>query len=222
MGTDDLFKRRKARKSEATAREKELRESYDKVLIVCEGEKTEPIYLEALRKFFDLSQTNIVIDPDSDSSPTSVVKYARKQIAKEREVPYDRVFCVIDRDRHADFVDAMNLIEGYRSRQTQLEAIVSHPCFEYWLLLHFEYTTMVFGVSGGSPCDDLIAKKLKIYIPNYAKADYESIETLVNQVQIDQAVSFAQRANEAAKREKRVSPATQMPILVEYLKNLKN
>ncbi len=222
MGTDDLFKRRKAKKADAIARGKELRESYDKVLIVCEGEKTEPIYLEALRAFFDLSQTNIVIDPKSDSSPTSVVKYAKKQITKETEAPYDRVFCVIDRDRHADFHDALNLIEGFRSRYTKLEKIVSNPCFEYWLLLHFEYTTMGFGTSGGSPCDDLISKKLKIYIPNYVKANIDSIEALINRPQIEQAVKFAQRANDTAQQEDRASPITEMPTLVEYLKNLKN
>ena len=49
MGTDDLFHKRKARKVTQLQRAKESREPYDKVLIVCEGEKTEPHYLMALR-----------------------------------------------------------------------------------------------------------------------------------------------------------------------------
>jgi hypothetical protein len=78
MGTDDLFSKRKATKVKQLQRAKESRKPYDKVLIVCEGEKTEPYYLIALRDHLKLSQANIKIDPNCDSSPTSVVKYAKE------------------------------------------------------------------------------------------------------------------------------------------------
>jgi hypothetical protein len=37
------------------------RESYDLVLIVCEGQETEPNYLESLREHVDLSSVNVVM-----------------------------------------------------------------------------------------------------------------------------------------------------------------
>jgi len=44
MGTDNLFHKRKAKKAVDLARRKALRAPYAKVLVVCEGEKTEPYY----------------------------------------------------------------------------------------------------------------------------------------------------------------------------------
>lgn len=41
MGSDDLFKKRKARKLRDISRKKRTRELYKRVLIVCEGQKTE-------------------------------------------------------------------------------------------------------------------------------------------------------------------------------------
>ena len=40
MGSDDLFKKRKARKLRDISRKKRTRELYKRVLIVCEGQKT--------------------------------------------------------------------------------------------------------------------------------------------------------------------------------------
>jgi hypothetical protein len=221
MGSDNLFQKRKARKTEELKRRKESREQYDKVLIVCEGEKTEPYYIAALRDHFKLSSANIVIDPNSDSSPTSVVGYAKGLILENKNDPYDRVFCVIDRDRHADFDKAIAQIAGFSSKATKMEAIVSTPCFEYWILLHFTFTTKNFGVSGESPCQDLIRNELKSYLAEYQKAD-ASILTALVQEQLGMAIANSQRAYEEASRNGTDNPLTTMHILVEYLKNLKS
>lgn len=221
MGTDDLFRKRKARSAKAISRQREQRESYDKVLIVCEGEKTEPYYITALRDHFGLSQANIVIDPKSDSSPTSVVKYAKELIKENSTDPYNHVYCVIDRDRHADFQKAVDQVNGFRSKETELHLIISSPCFEYWILLHFVYTTKAFGASGDSPCQELISTELKQYIPDYEKGNAAIMADLV-QNQLGTALANAKRSFEAAQRDGTDTPKTEMHILVEYLKNVKN
>ena len=76
MGSDDLFHKRKARKAEDSARKKSKRQSYDRVLVVCEGEKTEPIYFEEIRVMLELDSANIEIDGSSGSSPINVVNHA--------------------------------------------------------------------------------------------------------------------------------------------------
>lgn len=220
MGTDDLFHKRKAKKTEDLKRHKQSREPYDKVLIVCEGEKTEPHYLIALRDYLKLSQANIKIDPDSDSSPISVVSYAKDLIKQSEKDPYDHVYCVIDRDRHATFDTAIAQINGYRNKSTKLHAIVSNPCFEYWILLHFTYTTKLFGTSGDSPCMDLIKNDLKTYINDYEKGD-KNIMLPIIKSGLDTALAYAKKANETAKRNGTDTPTTQMDELVVYLKNLK-
>ncbi|MBN1547133.1 MAG: hypothetical protein JW902_10780, partial [Syntrophaceae bacterium] len=59
MASDQLFHRRKARKADALRRETQKREPYDVVLIVCEGSKTEPNYLQELRDTLKLSTANV-------------------------------------------------------------------------------------------------------------------------------------------------------------------
>ncbi|MCD6198288.1 MAG: hypothetical protein J7K15_06905 [Deltaproteobacteria bacterium] len=44
MGTDNLFHKRKERKAESLRRRRAMKAPYDVILIVCEGEKTEPNY----------------------------------------------------------------------------------------------------------------------------------------------------------------------------------
>jgi hypothetical protein len=59
MGTDNLFHKRKARRASELTRRKTRRESYAKVLIVCEGEKTEPLYFNDLKDHYGLNSANI-------------------------------------------------------------------------------------------------------------------------------------------------------------------
>ena len=80
------------------------REPYDRVLIVCEGERTEPHYLRDVMDRHRLSTANVeVIGHGAD--PRTVVREAKKKRDRERRrgEKYDRVYCVFDRDEHTIF-----------------------------------------------------------------------------------------------------------------------
>ncbi len=135
---DQLFKKRKARKATELARRQASREPYDKVLIVCEGSKTEPNYLVELINHFKLSTANVEVDGSSGSDPVSVVEHAEQLVLKKRRVKsednYDRVFCVFDKDEHEKhgqkFSQALAKIAGMRHPSIEFKAITSTPCFE--------------------------------------------------------------------------------------------
>ena len=76
MGTDNLHHKRKAKSVEDVRRQKASRESYDKVLIVCEGQRTEPLYLTEVKDHFEINSANIRITGDCGFDPVSVFKYA--------------------------------------------------------------------------------------------------------------------------------------------------
>ncbi len=84
MGSDDLHHKRKARRAKDLARRKSSRASYDRVLIVCEGAKTEPNYLRELIDCLELNSANVEVDGDSGSSPISVVKHAKRRYREEQ------------------------------------------------------------------------------------------------------------------------------------------
>jgi hypothetical protein len=63
------------------------------VLIVCEGERTEPNYFRAMVDDLQLNTANIVVAKNTaGSSPKTIVEFALKEYGKEKE--YDRIYCI--------------------------------------------------------------------------------------------------------------------------------
>ncbi len=219
MGSDDLHHKRKERQARNLARRRSRREDYDRVLIVCEGAKTEKNYLQELRSSLKLNRENIDIVGDSGSSPRSVVRYAKRRYSEEKQKgdTYDRVYCVFDKDKHHSYFQATKDCEQFRPTGVY-SAITSVPCFEYWFLLHFEYSTKpCTGTSTRSACEDLI-RDLQKYVKNYAKGTKDWFSKL--ETRIDQATSNTKQAMSAAKNANTDNPTTRMHELVEYLRQL--
>ncbi len=176
MGSDNLFHKRKALKARQEAdlkRKAAKKEPYAKILIVCEDSKATPQYLEDFRQELKLSTANIIIAREKHGcDPKSVVTFAIDKFKETRD--FDQIYCVIDRDNHPNYAQALQIskdkqLKNNQDKSVNINLIVSIPCFEYWLLLHFQNTTKSFEKSGDkSPCD-LVISGLKQYISNYDK-----------------------------------------------------
>jgi len=71
---DDLFHKRKARLAESYRREKAKLAPYERILIVCEGKKTEPHYFRGLLLVLRLHPANVIVeDKKSGLDPKSLV-----------------------------------------------------------------------------------------------------------------------------------------------------
>ncbi len=136
-------------------------------LILCEGE-TEENYFKGLitqekhrRKFQSI---DVDIYKPKDHSPVGLVNHAKEKIrvAKREKNPYDFVWVLFDKDGHAKIPDAFELA---RSTTPNIEIAFAIPCFEYFVLLHFEKTTKPF-----VKCDDVITQIKNKSLPNYEKA----------------------------------------------------
>ena len=220
MGTDNLFHKRKAKQARDLARKKAKRAPYAKVLIVCEGEKTEPNYFSGLKDHLELNSANVVVTGECGSSPMSIVRFAFQLYREERDVgdPFDKVFCVFDRDTHETYQQALEQIETAQLKDT-FRAITSVPCFEYWLLLHFKYTTAPFVAAGNKSAGDRVIEELRKYIPEYQKGDKSVFAQLIGQM--SQARVFAERSLNTARINNTDNPSTLVHKLVEYLQNIK-
>ncbi len=219
MGSEDLHHKRKSRRKRDLYRRKSSRESYDRVLIVCEGSKTEPNYLRELIDYLRLSSANIEVEGGHGSSPISVVNHAKRRFSEEKNKGdgYDRVFCVFDKDTHTRYTQAKSEAETARPVGV-FKVVPSVPCFEYWLLSHFVYSTQPYSASGGkSACANLI-KELKNYIPGYAKGDQDVFDKLMSKT--DQAITNSRQALSQVEASGTDNPTTRVHELVEYLQNL--
>ena len=97
-------------------------------------------------------------------SPYGMVKEAKRMIgiAKSEKNPYDFVWVMFDKDGHAKIPEAFELA---RTSPTEINIAFTIPCFEYFVLLHFDKTTKPF-----TKCDDVIHQIKKNWLPNYEKA----------------------------------------------------
>ena len=221
MGSDDLFRKRKPKTGRDFKRRSPKRAPYDKVLIVCEGSKTEPNYFNELRDYSTLETANVRVASSCGSDPMSVVRHGKNLYRDEKQKghPYDRVYCVFDGDvARGKFEEALATIRNAMPSKTFF-AITSVPCFEYWFLLHFTYTTAQFSAVGGVSAGDATEAELRRFWPGYSKGLKGTFLHLLEH--LDRAAVHGQRALNEAERNGTDNPSTRVHELVAYLQNLK-
>ena len=218
-----MFNKRKSKSVRSLQRRDAPRSPYDKVLIVCEGEKTEPNYFNELVQFYKLSTANVKIDGSCDSSPRSVLERALELWESEisKRDPYDRVYCVFDKDSHETYQETLEKIKTLsKSHAETFYATRSIPCFEYWLILHFKYTTKPYSAKGKSSIGDEVLKDLISFMPGYKKGSKNVFSSLYDK--LDFAKNNAQMTLKYAQENSTDNPSTCVHELVDYLQNLKN
>ncbi len=112
-----------------------------RLLILCEGKVTEPSYLKSFRQQHRNPLVHIEVVPDCGVPKTLVeiavsrVKESQRQARRfgDPYLKYDEVWCVFDVDSHPNLPEAKK-----RAQDHELELAISNPCFELWLLLHFQ------------------------------------------------------------------------------------
>lgn len=138
-----MAKHSRARSGRDLRRKAPTRPPYPRVLVVCEGSKTEVSYFEEIRQESRLPTVHVrVIHSPNGQEPQQIVEGAVEVFSKTRS--FERVYAVFDRDEHLTYANAIAMAEARDGQLTndeksavRFEAVVSVPCFELWLLLHF-------------------------------------------------------------------------------------
>lgn len=221
MAKGKLFHKKRERKRKSFERAIEWRKSNELVLIVCEGEKTEPNYLRGLQRALRINDATInILDTDRGTDPVSVLNAAVAEFEKDTSF-YDRVYCVFDRDGHANYAAGLKLAQDHElAKRKVLFVAHSVPCFEIWLLLHFKYTTQAYVKAGKkSPCDCLVSDlKQAGLLPNYEK-NHKGIYELVG-AKTDVAIRNAKMLDKYNRGAGSDNPSTKMHDLVTYLMSI--
>ena len=164
-------------------------------LIVTEGEKTEPHYLLALRDQLQLKSAEVEIVHPKGTDPLSLTQRAkalrenRKVEAKNGfSVEYDEVWVVFD-------LETANHPYREKAKQAQsskefsgIDFALSDPSFEYWLLLHEEYTTSNFADSAA------VEKRFKSVHTDYTKGNWKPTQAFL--LKLPTAIAHAQRCRQ--------------------------
>ncbi|MEN6445653.1 MAG: RloB family protein [Candidatus Cloacimonas sp.] len=184
----------------------------DLIVIVTEGEKTEPNYF---KKFPVYSIEFSVIGTGMNT--ISLIKEAEIQVEKQidkfkekyGEEPKETiVWCVFDKDSFSDedFGNAIN-----KAKAKGYKVAYSNEAFELWYLLHFHYYDMALGRN------DYIVKLTEHLKRKYRKNDLFMYETLLSKQ--EEAINNAKNllSKYITVNPSNNNPSTTVFELVEYL-----
>lgn len=202
MGTDDLFKKAKAQKE---ARKKLNKEPIDNILILCEGEKTEPNYFNGIKRRYRLTNVDIRgLGANTDKITETAIKHQKD---------YSQIWCVFDRDSFNphNFNRAFQMISKYKN----IHIAYSNEAFELWYLLHFNYYDTA--ISRREYCE-ILSKLLGKKYTKKSDEIYELISSRENN-----AINNAKRllASYPYENPEKNNPSTTVFKLVEELNKYK-
>ena len=200
-----------APKSTPFERKKPRFKQQELVLVICEDTKSCLQYLEDAARHFR-ADAKVEIAHCGKTDPLNIVTKAI-----ERQRYFDRVYCAIDRDRHENFDEALNLAKENK----KISIIASYPCYEFWLLLHFQKTRKPYTGVGKNSSGDLLGKDLRKIagMENYEKGSSENLfDQLIDR--LPKARKFAAQVMQEALNDGELNPSTRLHELIEKFERL--
>ena len=93
--------------------------------------------------------------------------YKRQDLKRNgKSDSYNKVYCVFDQDEHPTYKEALSSIKDAMPGNIFC-AITSVPCFEFWLLLHFDFTAKPIVRTGERSPGTNAEHELKKFLPKY-------------------------------------------------------
>jgi len=211
----------KARSKRELRRKKPVYAPKECTLIVCEGVATEPDYFQGLWRRLRIPRSLVDVEVIGEGAvPLTVVdsadsrrKERQKEAARSQVVEYDRVWCVVDVEApqpHAKISEAL-----CKAKDLGIDVALSNPCFEYWLLLHFEHTGSYFATNRS------VRDALRQHIPAYDKSkDIIDILYPLTEVAIRNAVSILHAQHHDPDDLTECNPSTHVHLVVKDLQRM--
>lgn len=208
-------------------RELQIRSERKYLLIVCEGQETEPNYFRAIQKKLPRELTSTVNIIGTGANTKSVVKFAKREVKRaqqQRGREYDEVWVVIDRDSFP--AEHFNAAIAQCIATPKFYCAWSNEAFELWYVLHFQYrnTAMSRGDYERVITDELTKQLPDSELPfRYRKNDermYQLLQTYGNEAD---AIRNAKKLVEEFVDERFAThnPCTRIFALVERLNALR-
>lgn len=184
---------------------KEAKKVKSKIYIFCEGEKTEPEYIQAYLQFNHptcarLAKVERVVNIEkiNKNTPVQLVDAAVKR-QSSLDLAEDQVWVVYDRESEAKYPHELHQKAYDKATANDIGVAISNVCFEFWLLLHLKEQA-----PGMSDCDTLISSPAfknafkEIGIERYSK-DADAAKRVSSALMQDEyikcAVKNAERIN---------------------------
>jgi hypothetical protein len=183
--------------------------------ILCEGEKTEKVYFQKLKRIERISRLNIAVKASRYKNAVGIVKCAKRIKLSGDFQKGDLICCLFDRDLNTnnELAQAMAL-----ANKSGIILVFSNPCFEYWLLCHFGYFFKDYDFPR-------LKLELESHLKGYSKIDPELYDK--TREMIPQAIKNSRKAesvhfnNKIAIVSRDSNPSTRVFALIELIQKFK-
>lgn len=183
-----------------------------RILVVCEDKKSGLHYLKEAAKHYRVN-VQVEILHVGHTDPKGIVAYGEKV-----KSGYDHVYFMIDRDDHQNYEEAITIAR----KADKLTTIVSNPCFEFWLYLHYKYSRKSYRAAGKKSAADLMLDDLKLIpeMQNYCKGNVHGLFNGLIGQPFNDANTRAKRLLAEASADGEYNPTTQVHLLLATFKDL--
>lgn len=158
-----------------------------RITIVCEGENTEPEYFASFAKLFANKLVRLELITGAGAPMTLVNRAIDIKKSLPRQSSFEKsdvVWVVFDRDEHRLVNEAR-----IKARNNEIGVAYSNPCFEVWLLLHFDS----FDAPDGRHA---VQKRLAVLHPHYDANGGKCVNFSSIADNVDSAIERAQQMRE--------------------------
>ncbi len=150
------------------------------IYVVCEG-TTERQYFKELAKLYQKEVTfnfKAKVASDTESALGKLIELMTKYLEEHEDLELgDKVFIIFDRDSKSNRAKHFEQAEKWQKENERHMLILSNPCFEYWLLLHYEKCS----VSNSKDAVNKLAKHINGYSSKSKSLDgWKLTEALIN------------------------------------------
>lgn len=192
------------------------RAPHETIAVFMEGTVTEPEYISSLLAHLNIPKELVACFPSDHSDPKGLVddavdaKKRSERKAKKGGVVIDSWWVIVDTEC-GSLERKRNLSEAIqKARDNDIWLCQSDPSFEYWLLLHYKYSTKSFENSDQCLCD--LKRFMPDYKPNYKHPDMNILMSL-----IENAVQNASRLRKNHTSFGNKSPRTDCDLLMRKI-----
>mgnify|MGYP000706919528 CR=1 FL=1 len=144
--------------------------------IFCEGEKTEPIYLNGYLERFHPGNRRLNVIKVEKTKKNTPVQLVNEAIKKKKDSLFSDCFWVIyDRESPLKYPDSLHKNAYDKASAKRINIAITNVCFEVWLLLHFIEVSAPY-----ISCDDLLKNSpLKTKLKENGITQYEKSDTTI-------------------------------------------
>ena len=224
MGSDDIFKKRRADRKKRTHDFKTPKAN--SFLIITEGEKTEPCYFNGFKKMIEknpIYRDMVLIHIENHVGETLYILNKAEKFVKRTGITNSHIWCVYDKDEYP--AERFNQVEERIAKLNQKQkngvlfhAAWSNQCIEFWFILHFAYYHS--NTNREAYIKFIDEKFRKLGFKGYQKNMKDTFDIIRKYGREEDAIRNAKRiiCENAGKKPSEIEPGTRVYEIVEELR----